>query len=164
MTSERVRKQIEGAFWVRLLPESMRDRFVDILLSVSKEDTVASGATLFKQGDTDTDRGCAFLEGARKVTRSDGEVKYLQAPEILGEVQLFMPQGERTATVEVVVGGPVLNFAWHDLGAEAQKRFSAEELVELREAIKHSVNVREPGLLDALQSERGEDAEGPGKD
>lgn len=60
---------------------------------------------------------------------------------------MFKPQAERTATVEVVFGGPVLMFTWHDLGAAAQKEFDAEELATLREIIMHSASVRERDIL-----------------
>ena len=109
--------------------------------------TLAPGQVLFKIGETNTDQGLLFLEGALKITRADGEVRYLESPDIMGEVQLFTPQAERTATVEVVFGGPVLTFAWHDLGAAAQKEFDADELAKLRELIKHSASMREKDIL-----------------
>ena len=140
--------KIQETLLVKLLPEPMKDRFVEILLSVSKRDEIQSGDVLFEIGATNTDRGCLFMEGALKVTRGDGEVRYLESPDILGEVQLFKPQAARTATVEVVIGGPVLFFAWHDLGAAAQKEFDAEELASLREIIMHSASMRERDILE----------------
>ncbi len=71
----------------------------------------------------------------------------MDAPDILGEVQLFTPQAERTATVEIVFGGPALTFCWRDLGAKAQAGFSPEELSQLREIIRHSAAIREPNVL-----------------
>lgn len=140
---------------VKILPEHMRDRFVDILLSISDSKPVSPGEVLFRLGERNVDRGCFMLDGALKVTRADGEVRYSEAPAILGEVQLFSPNAERTATVEVVYGGPALNFKWQELGARAQEEFSQEELAELRDAIKHLAGMREQNLLRSLEERTG---------
>ena len=109
---------------------------------------MTAGNTLFTLGESDTDRGCAVLDGLVKVTTSDGTSRHLEGPEILGEVQLFTPLAKRTATVQVVVGGTMLAFEWHELGKLAQDRFTKVELAALRDAISHSANLREDNLLD----------------
>ncbi len=147
MDTDQIRSKIHETLLVKLMTDSMSDRFIDVLLSVSEHSGITPGQVLFKIGETNTDQGLLFLEGALKITRSDGDVRYLESPDIMGEVQLFTPQAERTATVEVVFGGPVLKFTWHDLGAAAQKEFDAGELTELRELIKHTARMREKDIL-----------------
>lgn len=134
----------------------MRDRFIDMLLSVSEEDGVVAGQILFTIGETNVDQGCLILEGAVKVTLADHVVKYMEAPDLLGEVQLFMPQAKRTATVEVVFGGPILRFKWHDLGSLAKHEFSGDELEEFRDIVKHSATLREKNMLDSLDPRKRE--------
>ncbi len=155
MGTDQIRSKIHETLLVKLMPDSISDRFIDMLLSVSERTAIAPGQVLFKIGETNTDQGLLFLEGALKITRGDGEVRYLESPDILGEVQLFTPQAERTATVEVVFGGPVLMFTWHDLGAAAQKEFDAEELTQFRELIKHTANMRERDILKPRERDDG---------
>jgi CRP-like cAMP-binding protein len=118
---------------------------------VAQFDMTRSGDLLFKLGDRNTDEGLFILEGAVKVTRANGDVRFLEAPDVLGEVQLFAPGAERTATVEVVYGGAVLRFSWRELGAKAKSIFSAAELAELRRAIRESADAREKNLLKSLE-------------
>ena len=147
MDPSRIPGKVLKTLLVRLLPDPMQKRFVELVLSVAERGEMSAGDVLFKQGDTNTDQGCLILEGAVKVTRADGEVRYLEGPDILGEVQLFTPQAERTATIEVVFGGTMLTFRWHDLGVKAQAEFSEEELSQLREIIRHSATMRERNIL-----------------
>jgi len=129
----------------------MRDRFVETVLDVSHADESRSGEVLFAIGERNTDEGIFVLEGAVKVTRANGEVRYLEAPDVLGEIQLFSPGGERTATVETVYGGTVLRFSWRQLGAESKSAFNATELAELRRAIHDTADAREKHLLKTLK-------------
>ena len=156
MDQDQIRNRITQTLLVKLLPQPMQDRFIELLLSVSEQGQVTSGETLFKRGDTNTDQACLILEGMLKVTRGDGEIRYIEAPDILGEVQLFKPQAERTATVDVVIGGPTLTFKWHDLGGAAKKQFSDDEMAALRETIMHSASIRERNIL-----QRENDGSGP---
>ncbi len=137
---------------VTCLSEPMRDRFVDAVLEVSHLDDTRSGELLFKLGERNTDEGLFVLEGAVKVTRASGEVRFLEAPDVLGEVQLFAPGAERTATVEVVYGGAVLRFSWLELGAKAKSDFAPAELAELRRAIRESAEAREKNVLKSLEN------------
>lgn len=150
MLESRIPECIRDTVLVCLLPEPMRRKFVDLILSVAKRTEIAPGQVLFTLGETDTDRGFLFLEGALKITRSDGTVRYQESPDILGEVQLFTPQARRSATVEVVYGGTALTFAWHELGAAAKEAFNADELAELRKAIQRSATMREQNMLTSL--------------
>jgi len=74
----------------------------------------------------------------------------------LGEVQLFKPQAERTATVDVVIGGPVLTVAWQAMAAAAKEAFSEDEMAALREAIMHSASSRERDILQRKKDGPGE--------
>jgi len=134
---------------VKLLPPEMRGPFVGQLLARAQHESYAAGATVFKRGESETDMGVIFLEGMVRVTLADGQQRYLEAPEILGEVQLFTPNANRSATVDCVVGGAVLEFGWHDLGTSIRETFTSAQLDTLRECIKHSAKTREQNMLDA---------------
>ena len=133
---------------VKLLPPEMRGPFVGQLLDRAEHETYAAGAVVFRRGEAETDMGVIFLEGMVRITLADGQQRYLEAPEIMGEVQLFTLNAQRTATVECVIGGPVLEFGWHDLGAAIRKTFTPEQLDILRDCIEHSAQTREQNMLD----------------
>lgn len=152
MDPKRVSAAIRETPLVGFLPESMRAKFVEAVLDIAQSDESRSGDVLFTLGERNTDEGLFVLEGAVKVTRANGEVRYLEAPDVLGELQLFAPGAERTATVETVYGGTILRFSWHELGAHAKTVFNASELAELRRAIRDSADSREKHLLTSLES------------
>ena len=143
---------IGNTLLLQVLPEFMREKFIELILSASAEVDIGPGDILFRAGEPDVDRGYICLEGALRVTRADGTVRYIEAPDILGEVQLFSPGAKRTATVEAVFGGAALEFEWRDLGAMAKDTFGKDELRELRDAIAHSASMREKNLLESLDS------------
>jgi len=141
-------RKIKETLLVKALPPPMQERFVELLLEISDQDVLKPGDVLFTLGETNTDQGCLFTDGALKVTRGDGEVRYMESPDIMGEVQLFKPQAARTATVEVVMGGPALFFKWRELGARSQEVYNKDELLELRNTILHSASMRERNILE----------------
>lgn len=154
MDSRRITKALGDTPLVSALSDRMRSRFVDLVLDVAQSTEARSGDVLFKLGEKNTDEGLFILEGAVKVTRANGEVRYLEAPEVLGEVQLFAPSAERTATVETVYGGAVLRFSWKELAAQAKKAFNPAEMGVLRDAIRDSADARERNLLVSLMALR----------
>ncbi len=152
MDSKRITKALLATPLIARLPESMRGRLADQVIEVAQADEARAGEVLFRIGDKNTDEGVFFLEGAVKVTRASGEELFFEAPDVLGEVQLFSPGAERTATVEMVYGGTLLRFSWKELGAAAKAVFTAEELAALREAIKDTAAARERNLLTSLKN------------
>ena len=149
-----MRERILEAPLAKALPEGLRQRFAMILLWVSESKDVSRRDKLFVQGDSDAGTGCVILEGMVQVRTEDDPdaVKHIEAPDVLGEVQLFTPQGQRTATVEVVVGGTILTFEWKDLGAAARQFFSEEEMATLKRMIAKSAWRREENLFDKTMS------------
>jgi CRP-like cAMP-binding protein len=147
-----MREKILETPLVKTLPEGMRQRFAMILLWVSETKDVSRRDKLLVQGDKDAGTGCVILEGMVQVRTEDNAVKHIEAPDILGEVQLFTPQGQRTATVEVVVGGTVLMFAWHDFGVTARQFYNDEEIATLKRLITQSAWRREENLFDKVMN------------
>lgn len=152
MDSKRIIKALLATPLIARLPESMRRRLADQVIEVAQSDEARAGEVLFRIGDKNTDEGVFFLEGAVKVTRASGEVLFFEAPDVLGEVQLFSPGAERTATVEMAYSGTLLRFSWKELGAAAKTAFTAEELAQLREAIRDTAAAREKNLLTSLKA------------
>ena len=154
MDTKRITKTLAETPLVSALPDRMRTRLVDLVLDIAQSAEARSGDVLFRLGEKNTDEGLFILEGAVKVTRANGEVRYLEAPEVLGEVQLFASSAERTATVETVYGGAILRFSWKELAAGAKKAFSPVEMGVLRDAIRDSADARERNLLISLMTRR----------
>ena len=106
---------------------------------------------IFEQGTKDTDQGCLILVGMVRIITEESDTKTIEAPEILGEVQLFTPQGTRTATVEVIVGGKILLFKWRKLSELAKVFYSTEEMSALKKIIHESAWTREKNLFEKIQ-------------
>jgi len=151
---ELIRKQILATPLLQSMKEDMRQRFVMMLLFVSETDTVSRTEHIFSMGATLEDRGIVLLEGMVRVVTEHQDSKTIAAPDILGEVSLFTPEAERTATVEVVVGGEVLVFSWRALGNLAQAYYTEDEMTLLRTAVTHSAVRREANMLERLARER----------
>jgi len=151
MELQEIRERIEDTSLVQSLPAAMSQRFVAALLGIAETQSVSRQHKLFKLGEKNTDTGCVILEGMVKVETESGDVKHIEAPDILGEVQLFTPGGKRTATVEVVVGGAVLLFPWKKLGDAAKAEFTEEEFEKLKAAITKSAWRREENIFEKLK-------------
>lgn len=132
------------------LPDDMQKRFAMILLWVSDTAEVSREDRLFEQGAKDTDTGMLILEGMVRIITDGATKKTIEAPDILGEVQLFTPEGTRTATVDVVVGGVILTFRWKELGDLAREFFTDDEMETLRSLIMESAWTREKNLNERL--------------
>lgn len=147
-----IRERVLATPLVSRLPDDMRQRFVMILLWLSDTREVSREEKLFEQGDSDSDDGCLILEGMVRVKTESASNKTIEAPDILGEVQLFTPNRQRTATVEVVVGGIVLTFSWHALAKTAREYFSDDEFTELKRVITESAWTREDNLRQQIKN------------
>ena len=145
-----VRERILNTPLVKNLPKGMRQRFVMILLWISETEEVSREQQIFRQGEKDADKGCLILEGMVRIVTEESDKKTIEAPDILGEVQLFTPKGTRTATVEVIVGGDILSFGWWDFGAAAVEFYTGEEMATLKKVIADSAWTREDNLYEKI--------------
>ncbi|PCJ67094.1 MAG: hypothetical protein COA73_00305 [Candidatus Hydrogenedentota bacterium] len=152
MDLQSIRERILATPLVSSLPEEMRQRYVMMLLWISQTESVSRETILFKQGEKDAGTGCLILEGMVRIIADEREVKTIEAPDILGEVQLFTPQGTRTATVEVVVGGEVLKFEWDALGNIMREFYTDEEFAAMKKMIAQSAWTREENLAEKLRT------------
>lgn len=155
MELSEIRDRILKTPLVSNLPEGMRTRFAMMLLWIAETKEVSRKDILFKLGDKDTGTGCLILEGMVRIITEDTDKKTIEAPEILGEVQLFTPEGTRTATVEAIVGGKILTFQWGDFGAIAKEFYTEEEMAALKKTITESAWRREDDLFEKLQRSKG---------
>ncbi len=146
-----IRQRIQDTPLVKKLPEDMRQRFVMMILALAETKDVSREEKIFEQGAKDTDQGCIILEGMVRIITEESDKKTIEAPEILGEVQLFTPQGARTATVEVVVGGKILLFKWLELSELSKTFYNEEEMAALKKIIKESAWTREKNLFEKIQ-------------
>ena len=148
LSVEAIRKSILQIPLCRKLPDSMRDRFAMILMWISAPRELSRGQRLYAQGDPGGREGCLLLEGMVEITRAGGQTKYVESPEILGEGSQFMKTMERTASVDVVVGGMELTFAWKDLGRWSVRVFTKEERQTLKRIIAETAWARSGDYLD----------------
>ncbi len=150
MELQTIRDRILKTPLLRKLPEPLRKRFVQTLLWLSETQEASRTQLLIEQGDKNKDLGIILVEGMVRIKNEAIDCKSIEAPDILGEVQLFTPDRARTATVEVVVGGKILTFSWKALAAECREKFDDAEMESLRKAIYDSAWTREKGLFDKL--------------
>jgi len=143
-----MRERILATPLVKKLPDAMRKRFTTALLWISETEDATRTQRLIEQGDKNRDLGVLILEGMVRIKNESTQTKTIEAPDILGEVQLFTPDRARTATGEVVVGGKILTFSWKALAAECRELFEDAEMETLRKAIYDSAWTREKGLFD----------------
>ena len=147
-----IRERIQATPLVKKLPDSMQQRFVMMILWLAQTREVSRADKIFEQGAKDTDEGCLILEGMVRIITEDSDNKTIEAPDILGEVQLFTPQGARTATVEVVVGGKILLFKWFEVAEQARKFYNDEEMATLKKIIHASAWTREKDLFEKIKA------------
>jgi hypothetical protein len=145
-----IRERILATPLVMKLPAPMHQRFAQSLLWIAQTKEVSRAQHLIEQGEKHQDQGVLILEGMVRIKTEEGVSKSIEAPDILGEVQLFTPGRARTATVEVVVGGEILVFSWDGLAQECRRIFSEDEMRTLKEAIYSSAWTREKGLFDKI--------------
>ena len=148
MKLSEIRERILETPLAKQLPEDMKQRFVMILLWVADTKDVSREDLLYPLGERGTKEGCLILEGMVRVKTEEQNTKTIEAPDIFGEVQLFTPDGVRTATVEVVVGGTTLTWKWKDWSAEAQIFFSDDEWNALKLILAESAGTREHDLFE----------------
>ncbi len=153
MELQDLRERILNTPVVQSMPEKIRTRFCMALLWVSESQEVTLGEHLFLKGDQESDAGCILLLGSVEIYRQDGTHPVtVQAPDILGEMHLFSPGGQRTATVEVSSRGSVLRFEWQTLAKTAAHFLSKEEMATVNEILKKCAWKRDPGLFPQVGS------------
>ena len=148
------RERILGTGLAKALPEGMRTRFGMIVLWVAEPRDVSRQERLFTLGDQDGSEGCVVLEGMLTVITEDGRRKNLEAPDVLGEVQLIMPKRTRTATVEVLIGGTILQFNWNTFAGLAEKLYTPDEMETLKKIIGQSAWNREANMAEKIERQK----------
>ena len=145
-----IRERILATPLVKKLPPEMHQRFTQSLLWIGETKEASRTQHLIEQGEKHEDQGVLILEGMVRIKTEDGVSKSIEAPDILGEIQLFTPGRARTATVEVVGGGLILVFSWDALAQECRRIFNEDEMRTLKEAIYSSAWTREKGLFEKI--------------
>lgn len=146
-----IRQRIQDTPFVKKLPEDMKQRFIMMMLVAAETKEVSREEKIFEQGEKNTDQGCLILEGMVRIITEESDKKTIEAPEILGEVQLFTPQGTRTATVEVVVGGKILLFKWREFSELCKTFYDDDEMATLKKIIYESAWTREKNLFEKIK-------------
>lgn len=130
MTPEECRQKILDIPFMNQLDEPLRTQVATVLLGISETRRVPKSSLLIAKGDEHSDRGYALLEGEVEIQkRGSGEIT-CYAPELMGEMKMFNPTRQRTATVQAKTELFVLAFNW----SEFQRTLKAEHGEEAAEA------------------------------
>ena len=160
MELSEIRNRILETEWVSSLPIDMQKKFTMVLLWLAQTEEVSREQILFTQGDTGNFQGCLILEGMVRIiteeSEKESERQTSTAPDFMGEIQLFTPQGERTATVEVVVGGEILSFGWEEFSVVAREIMSADEMALLNKLLLESAMARKSNVMEKIRKEKAE--------
>lgn len=128
------------------LQEESRTLVARILLKLAKGSRLASGDVLYTEGAEDADVGALLVEGAVTVRSGNGEAVTVNAPDLLGEMQMLDEYGQRTATVTAAEDSVVLEFGWDDFIGVARSVLTQEQQVEVRDMLATHAAARLEGL------------------
>lgn len=147
MELQEVRDRIMQVPLCKSLPAPMQGPLVAGLLGLASTRDARKGSFLYLQGARDPDTGCLLLRGSVEVRKENEPPIIVNAPDVLGEMQLFTPLGRRTATVEMASDGTVLEFSWHDFAQLARRLFDKQERDVLKRAVADCAWRRDPNLF-----------------
>ena len=160
MTQSELRAALLEVSLVKALPRNMRRRMAMIFLWTSESRMVEPGEHLYEQGAQDESGGLVLVAGSVEIVKAGDEPEVVVAPDILGEIQQFMSNHERTATVTALDLGCILTFSWQDLAITVAEVFTPHECEILRALIAQMAWGRCAELFDQ-QSTRVGGAEDP---
>jgi CRP-like cAMP-binding protein len=127
---------------IQSLPLELQHRIAMVLLWIGQHSHVSVGDDLFVEGDDDENTGCVLLSGEVDVLRSGAEPVRCPAPDLFGEMKQLEETAQRTATVQVVADGEVLQFNWHDFVGFAGTVLTTDEQLALKQAILDAAQAR----------------------
>ncbi|MBP8128105.1 MAG: cyclic nucleotide-binding domain-containing protein [Candidatus Hydrogenedentes bacterium] len=119
-----VLRTLQGLPLVQYIPEAQRGAVAALFADVSKEVALAPGEILIRQGELGGETGYVLVDGSVEVEPDAGAPIRLMAPALLGEMNQFNPQAQRTATVRALTPIHALRFAWPAFYAKARSSFS----------------------------------------
>jgi len=128
------------------LREETRARVCSLLLSMVKPSVFVAGDILYMKGAEDPGTGALLVEGALAVGTGDGEELIVDAPELLGEMQMFDEYGQRTATVTATQASVVLEFVWNDFIALAISGLTQQQQLEVKAMLTAHAGARQGEL------------------
>lgn len=116
------KEKIETVPLIAAFQPALRKQLADILSDIGKVRVLKKGELLYAEGAVDDNTGAIVIDGALTVAFGTKTPVFVQAPELVGEMQQFNKYGTRTATVCAKDPTTVLEFAWHDFVARVQDR------------------------------------------
>ncbi len=116
------KEKIENVPLLANFQPALRKQLSDILCDIAKVRVLKKGEQLYAEGAIDDNTGAIIVDGALTVAFGTNKPVFVQAPELVGEMQQFNKYGTRTATVCAKDPTTVLEFAWHDFVARVQDR------------------------------------------
>ncbi len=139
MDKAQAREQVLQMPLLSAMGDGSRGQAADILLAISEELELAHGDLLMHEGALGGMAGYILLEGAVVVAREGASPITLDAPALVGEMQQFNPQAQRTATVTAKGPGMALKFIWQQLYTQAREQLAEAEQALLIDGIERCV-------------------------
>jgi CRP-like cAMP-binding protein len=91
--------------------KTLDDEELDLLLFYGEQKDFATGATIYKTGETAEGTFCLILSGGVEIVTQSGRViRKMGTGEIIGEIGATSPQNKRTVTVRALE--PLLLLEW----------------------------------------------------
>jgi CRP-like cAMP-binding protein len=118
--------------------DNQKYRIVNALMGCSEVVRVSENTCLFKEGDAESEFGYVLLDGELRVENSNGFVKVVNPPALVGEMRQFNFEGggKRAATVTALEPLTVLRFSWPKLDLTLMESLNPEECVEFTKALQ----------------------------
>lgn len=117
----------------------MRERVVMIAWWAGAVQVSAPGESLLDEKVND---GIILLDGGVRIENTGKDPVTVDAPNLLGEMKQFMPDGTRTGTVIAHSECIVLRFMWHDFVQLSFRYLNKTEQAALKEAILADATTR----------------------
>ncbi len=131
-----IRSQIAELRLLSGLGRDLAVKMVDILASISKEESALTNTVLFTTGDPYSDDGYILIEGEISVLKEGFPEVVASAPELIGETARLSSARQRTATVTAATDLKLLHFEWSEFTRAAQTYLTDPELEKVSSAIQ----------------------------
>lgn len=136
MRQDELRKYLNEVDFFGGLSRDVQDHLTAVFQAISEEKTLPEGLVLFRAGEKGSNRGYVILEGDFSVQKPNTPMVHAESPDLLGEIELFNPSKQRTATVEAMTDLKVLEFQWSDFMAKCKELLKPEQYTTVRDAIE----------------------------
>lgn len=136
MQFEELQNELTNIAFFSNLSSELQNHVAQIFHSISEEKRIPEGMVLFKAGAEGTDVGYILIDGEITIGKEGYPEFQGFAPDLIGEMELFNPAKQRTATVKSGTELRVLQFRWSSFTSALSKRVSDSDRRAVKDAIE----------------------------